>query len=761
MKKLFTTLAIGALAVVAANAQAVLGYTLSESQGQFTPLTDATVVYDASTMQISSSLARNIFYPGGSTFMNGTQDGFNIGFDARIGDKTYSDFLVSGSGYLYLGNGAISFSAFMQSGFLTSTDGYTCFGLANYKGLTIREDTKISYKASDDKLIVEFANYGINYGYGNGENVAVDYQLVIGKDGDAQLIFGNIAKPGDNDITLDLLIGIAQDKNGVGAVSIDDALVIKTSPGSSDYAKISSATAAGTILTFVAPTDCVKPEKQPTALQLQPTSTEAEGEFTAAESADSYLVVYAADGAATDRPVDGTFYAKDAKLGEATVAYFGPNTKFSIAGLEGGTKYNCIVYAANSFGLNGPVYNEEAPLTASFTTLPAGPQAVSFSAPAIDGFKMAVNSNSSDDEIVIIYTAYCDRSEGNSGVFGIPPANVKAGDVLPVPEGYTPEWGEDVAKPENGGTVAYVGKASDDINITGLQAGTGYFVAVYTRSTDGSFTTSPLFSGYGTAIDNTYDGDSFNFPSDLLPWGWSGTVADKENKDMTVSDKVFRSYFGGEITQGSQYVQQVFTLDRSDADGIRGWLKPAPIVVGDDNLTATFTYYMEERQSYFSSSPYNDWASGDVLDIQVSENGKNWSILSKYDAENHPTEEELGYVDISADLSDYKGKTIELRLYWKTYCTADFGGNLYVDRFSIEKADDPSSAVEIAAGEISVKVLGREIVVAGAEGKIVNIYNTAGMKLASTASATTETYGAAPGVYVVAVDGQSVKVIVK
>lgn len=39
MKKILTTFVLSALVATAANAQAVLGYTLSESQGVYTPLT--------------------------------------------------------------------------------------------------------------------------------------------------------------------------------------------------------------------------------------------------------------------------------------------------------------------------------------------------------------------------------------------------------------------------------------------------------------------------------------------------------------------------------------------------------------------------------------------------------------------------------------------------------------------------------------------------------------------------------------------------
>ncbi len=185
MKKILTTFVLSALVATAANAQAVLGYTLSESQGVYTPLTDATVIFDAAGTAVSN-FGKTILTPAEATQTTGSSEGYSIGFDINIGDVSYSSFLVSGSGYVYLGNGDIEFNASMQSNFMTYAGEYNCFGLGVNRGVTSLADTKISYKTTgngdDARLIVQFEKLGLCYNFWD-DGAPVDFQLINASSG--------------------------------------------------------------------------------------------------------------------------------------------------------------------------------------------------------------------------------------------------------------------------------------------------------------------------------------------------------------------------------------------------------------------------------------------------------------------------------------------------------------------------------------------------------------------------------------------------
>ncbi len=63
--------------------------------------------------------------------------------------------------------------------------------------------------------------------------------------------------------------------------------------------------------------------------------------------------------------------------------------------------------------------------------------------------------------------------------------------------------------------------------------------------------------------------------------------------------------------------------------------------------------------------------------------------------------------------------------------------------------------------EPTVKVDGRDIVVLGAEGSVVKVWNLAGMALYSARSTGIDRVAAAPGIYLISIDGRTVKVTVK
>lgn len=703
MKRLLTTIAVGALVAAAAQAQAVLGYTLSQTQGTYSPLTDATLVYDAAGAA-NSDLGETVFTPSEAATASGTAQGYEIGFEMDLAGVKYSNFLISGSGYLYFGNGEIEFNPMMQANAMTYSGDYTCFGLAVNKGVTGYDNTRISYKVVGDgdaaRLVVQYENFGVNYAFWNGDT-PVDMQLSIDKKGNASVCFSGMASLTAEGNNYQLYLFIRQGENFVDAAGESGSLTLLHNDRGT--ALFPPSTPDGTTVSFAAPGDCVRPTAQPTELVLEATSNQIEGSFTAASGADVYLVTYTIGDAAGAAPVDGTAYSEGDKLGDATVVYMGPGTDFTMYSLEGGKDFHFTIYAVSAYGYGGPLYDIESPLTGSVATNPAPAESIDLETATLNSLTFKVTGNAADDEVVVLYNSYCDRDNyGDHGLFGDISAEAKAGDVIPAPEDYTPLWNyEGVPMPANAGTVAYVGKAGESFTIEGLASGTTYYLGIYTRNAAGVFTTEPLYVDYSTNIEAPYNGDNFNFPRYSLPGSWS--TSSGEGATFAFRDDAYWNRTDLVPRQGTQIMQFSTQINKCDpTNGKEGWITMPPVVVNDRHLIAKFDYCLTFGQNRFSNVAYNDWAENDRLEIRVSEdNGQTWTPVATYTADEHPNQEEtLSYVSISADLNDYRGKTVLLQLYWNTYGNAPFGLCAYIDRISILQGEFPA-VPEVSVGKIT------------------------------------------------------------
>lgn len=721
MRKLFATGLLALMTAGAAQAQAIFGYSISESAGTYTPLSSPTVIYDGATAAVTGGDFEScLMTPAGLQTESGDYAGYDLGFEITIAGQTFSKFAVSGSGFLYLGNGDLSFNSRVTNNFLTFSGDYNLAGITCQRNTQSGADTKVSYSTSgsgaDQCLTVQFEKIGFNRDYW-GENVSfADYQLKLYKDGRMQVVFNNFNTTIPDDAELQLIMGMRLGGTCISVTGEPGTLSVE--PGRSSWVNYNNTTANGATVTFNVPGDCVKPTSQPTELKLEASSTTISGEFTACDGADNYLVVYATGDNIPAAPADKTTYAEGDKIGDnTTVAYFGPETEFTLRELAGSTKYNFSVYAANSYGLNGPQYNVTDPLTTTVSTAPIGPKSAVAGPSTLSSISFNVVSNENDDNVVVLYTPFRFRSVyGDHGVFGPIPADVKAGDVLAIPEDYDPENlypGEAAAT--NGGTVAYVGKATEEpIVITGLDASTMYYVSVYTMDANGNVCANNLSDGSRqiietgsfTVIENPWDGNSSSFPNYRLPYGWQ--TAAEDSGEPYFRDESFTDYSTGEVSRGTQAIQQRVQIQRGDAvNGKTVWMALPPVDVNERHVTVNFSYSIVEGLNRFSSQGYNKWAEGDEMQILVSEDeGESWIPVATYTADNNPQQTvpegmevdeqrgeayytQFGYVNISADLNEYRGKTVLVKLNFKTFATPGFGMNMYVDRVSFKQAEFP------------------------------------------------------------------------
>jgi len=117
-------------------------------------------------------------------------------------------------------------------------------------------------------------------------------------------------------------------------------------------------------------TPCVVPSAQPTSLTFGTvTNNTINASFSlAANMPDEYIVFISTNNSMGSLPINGTAYATDDVLNNATVVYKGAVNSFTAQGLQPGTNYYFFVYALNSACANGPLYLTANPLTANIST---------------------------------------------------------------------------------------------------------------------------------------------------------------------------------------------------------------------------------------------------------------------------------------------------------------------------------------------------------------------------------------------------------
>lgn len=703
MNKSLLTLGLLAAITTGADAQAVLGYTPEVTAGTYTPLTDATVIYDGSTADEANKgedLGTTIITSSGIAGSGDIEaDGYSVGFSYPLAGQEMSKFVVSGAGWVSFGTDKITVNSHAQSNFLTFENLGSAAGCASFYGVIGTDDTRISYQTigngNDAVLVVQFENYNVMSTMFDDTGIPVNMQLRFYANGDWSVVYSGFSEM-DSSVTFRFRCGVRLGDACKCAYNTLSELL--TDNNQYENLNLTNSVTDGTTLTFRTPEDCVTPSSGATDLTFTSTSTQIDGSFTASADADTYLVIYTCKDNLDWTPQDGTIYGTETAE-DYTVVQYGPDTEFVCYDLAGGTNYNYRVYAVNSYGLNGPKYNTANVLTGSVSTKPAAPSA---QVKSVDKSSIAISveANEADDDVVVLLTSYClQDSYGDKGLFGALTTESKVGDVLAVPEDFNTNIPDSIkAAPVNGGKVVYVGKASDNIVLDGLDNSTLYYMAVYSRNADGVYSTDCVDMDAFTVILAPYDGNSINFPRYRLPGGWSTT----EGEGVTgFRDESFFNFRTG-ITQGTQLIQQRMQVSKGNAtDGIERWMTLSPIEVNGRHLIARFDYYMTESLSYFGSNPYNSWADGDELEILVSkDNGITWESVKKYTKDENPQQEEnFSVVSIEADLNAFRNETVLVRLRWKTYNNVTFGTNMYVDRFSLQPGDFPA-VPEVTIGTV-------------------------------------------------------------
>ncbi|MBS4044525.1 MAG: T9SS type A sorting domain-containing protein [Chitinophagaceae bacterium] len=120
--------------------------------------------------------------------------------------------------------------------------------------------------------------------------------------------------------------------------------------------------------TTIAQPVCTTPTQQPTNLSLSSSNNYVNGYFTAASSADGYLVVRTTTSTLTSNPVNGTIYAAGSALGNGIVISSNGATAFVDVNLNAATTYYYFVFARNGNCTGGIKYLTTTPLSGNIAT---------------------------------------------------------------------------------------------------------------------------------------------------------------------------------------------------------------------------------------------------------------------------------------------------------------------------------------------------------------------------------------------------------
>lgn len=666
-KKLFTLLALLVM-VLTAQAQVICNYAMSYEQGTYTPITDGTQVSLSAVTKDTDFYG--IYDNNGWQFndmatskqkMN-TFEGIDLGFTFRYNDMDVTKFAIGNHGYLLLSdkntfkaNDGKIYNIIDSS--LGATEDCMWLGLANIRGVQFTNDTELRYKVEGTTgkhvFVMQFAN--VHYDTSH-MNMDVNYAMgslqirLSEEDGTVQFVFGAWTADPDGK-TCNLKMGLS----GYNS----DFLLIKTSgnaPEPQANSKDSSAAyngfcgtahEAGLTFTFKAPKPCLPPTTQPTALSLDATSTSISGSFTGVADADHYLVV-CSQGTLDTMPADGVTYAVGDALGNGTVVAYTDGTTFATTDqLTAATDYTLTVFGSNNVCLGGPVYQINAPLTDHIKTLIGCPEALTVTGTDLYALTIDATANATANDIVVAVSTKTQQNPARedqktkAGVFGVPEGKLSVGDEI-----------------AGGGQVVYVGPATTDIKLEGLDSNTIYWLRAWSQDGEGTYSSTYQEISTSTDFAAPYTLDCSEMPHydrENAPIGWTyeetgegGVCAYQSQND-----------------QHENYTPNGFDwiFNKSDSSkGSKAMLTSPHIYLLDESNEMAFDVAFSVKSGFGGAQPV-DWLDN-CFKVQISADGTTYTTLYTINDKNSIDDINTHHITIdAAKFADFAGKRVQLRFY--------------------------------------------------------------------------------------------------
>ena len=659
MKKLYSTLALAmVLGGATASGQIVLGYDYAASQGTYTPLTGATEVYsgfaEATEAVVVEQISDKVWCADGMTSDQGEQKGFALAAPISFNGKTMTHFVVYGAGIVQFTD---SETVNVLPGSTSSAFGhYQFFNFAaatNFRGVGGSADTRISYVTNADGVTVEFTKVREQSGFwleDSGEGtVELTYQISIATNGDVKMVYDTFTQEQAEE-GIQLRIGLKGGEGEMLTIEGDFATATKVA-GDFNNVFLNTPIEAGYTMTFTAPGPVSVPDAQPTDVVVTPGTDFIEGSFVRGDAQRTLVVL--SQGALTEMPVNGTSYSVDEELGNGRVLVAGTNEEFTERPLDPFTDYTVTIINYNAYGSNGAQYRTEDAIVVNVKTLPSAP--LSFS--SVSETKSSITLEAKPEEGFRVLVAYSSEIEhdnyGDHAKIGPLTGSYAVGDSI-----------------VGGGVVAYIGDGNEPFTVEGLAASTAYYFTAYGMSDIPSYSSETLAVAGSTIVIPPYESNFEDAPMYGLPGGW--TTVDDDFRIQT--DRI-----------GTEIITDINCINNSSA-GAPHILYMNTVEVPGADYVMHIDLYIKSASSRFQQGPYNDWAEGDELSVECSEDGVTWTAAQTYNASNHPLFEEPALMaDFGFDLSAFAGKTVKTRLVWKCFSTAAWGDNMYISKVSISE----------------------------------------------------------------------------
>lgn len=631
---------------VQSSAQVMSYYEMSVSNGEYAPVSGSVSVLPKSE---NTDFGGMVFDEKGAQSASLDNSGFDIGFDFKYDNQTFSRFALAANGYVVLGKqDGINFSvpSSYSIGYVFSNCSHV-FGVVLDCDLARTDSTDIAYSLNGEDgyrvLTIDYKNLQVTQWGSPLATVSLQYRLHEDT-GAIDFVFNGFAPNPDSYMRAQTLkIGLAGES---GDVLLKDGNFDDENVSSSAYGLSWSSysyPADGLTYTWTVPQECDKPTAQPTELKLTSTSNSISGGFNSQAEGDHYLVLIDSSDKLTDLPTDGQSYNTGDSIGSARVlGYVADGYAFATDNdLKGATKYHVYVMAANSSCLGGPKYNTDKPLTDSITTLPAAPAAVDITATDSTSIQYTIKGNENGDSVLVALT---DRyaTSGGGGMdfdpaFDVPEGNYSVGDKL-----------------GNYATIVFKGKANGSYTIKGLKANSLYHLRAWTIGANGNYSSTAVTTSSATAATAPWQANLSRYPMQTQPAGWR---FDSSNWIVAKNTS-----WGADDT--TPYIENTAITPTGEA--IDSWIETPDIYLTETANRLIFGLQINEYAGY-SKQPFA-FADGDKIKVMLTtDNGESYDTLQVYDKDNMTT---------AADVDAYKkfyvtfykgaGKKARLRILFHT-----------------------------------------------------------------------------------------------
>ena len=544
-----TSLLLCAAAIGGTMAQQVEFYDFeAEVTGTYSPLEGATVIGMSDKVK-GDAFGKLLFNETDTTGLSeeyGTENpaymaGIPFGFDFKFGGRVYDKFVVSGQGYLILGEKE------SQEVAIAGTNLQLSIGIAPWVGIATNDPvfgldgTKISFKkegtSPNASLTVEFS--GLAY-LSETVSQTFNYQITLNEnESTIEMLFDGFTVPED---AFQWYLGM---KDGFGSTHYRSP----EGDEGKEWSETSKSAAVwcggtsfeeGTLYRFSLPGECQAPTEHITEVVLSPFSEEMTIDVFVDTTgyAEGYLIL------GSDKPIEGSLDGSEYALGEnvlgAEVVAVGsldefdnprptmPNSRthfsFTHEGLEPNTTYYYAAYLYN-FQCTNTKYTQA--FTSQAKTRPDRPDSLEIASIDLDMMTFLVDAQEENEILIAVTTAkgvdYTGVNRIYLGNFGLPGDTMEAGDTI---------WKEETVNTLTGETrrypalVLYAGPTVADLDIpVQLEDNTIYYFGAFTKGEDGKYssTFAPACGITPAQIPFTDNFQNMSTAEDNPFIGWNGT----------------------------------------------------------------------------------------------------------------------------------------------------------------------------------------------------------------------------------------------